>query len=112
MMCISFFLWYDPIKFIHFKGSKSQPLIINFKRSWPRSIASKSSNLAYFGYFSGKYPVIVESYDSASNLRFDKNAIILRFDSRFDSASNHNTNLIFCFQIKIRFDIRFDVFKN
>ena len=59
-----------------------------------------------------QFAVIVESYDSASNLRFDKNAIILRFDSRFDSASNHNTNLIFCFQIKIRFDIRFDVFKN
>ena len=54
----------------------------------------------------------IPPYDLASNLRFDKNALILRFDSRFDSASNHNTNLIFCFQIKIRFDIRFDVFKN
>ena len=53
--------------------------------------------------------MIVESYDSASNLRFDKNAIILRFDSRFDSASNYNTNLIFCFEIKIRLDIRFDI---
>ena len=49
-----------------------------------------------------KLSVIVELYDSASNIRFDKYAIILRFDSRFDSTSNHNTNLIFVF------DLRFD----
>ena len=54
--------------------------------------------------------VIVESYDSASILRFEKISIILRLNSRFDSGSNLNTTLMIFFQFKIRFDIRFNVF--
>ena len=53
-----------------------------------------------------KYTVIVESYDSASNLRFEKkNYFKIRFEIRFVVESYTSLK-----KIKIRFDIRFDVF--
>ena len=50
-----------------------------------------------------KFAVIVESHIMIRHRILDstKNAIILTFDSRFDSASNHNPNLMFFFILRV-----------